>query len=68
MMPAEVERFGVTVAKSVDEALEGADVVNILRIQLERQRGTLYPSSASTPASTAVTSERLKPRQEGRAP
>jgi len=30
MMPAEVERFGVTVAKSVDDAIEGADVVNIL--------------------------------------
>src|SRR4030095_12969651 len=38
MMPLEVERLGVRVARSVDEAIEGADVVNILRIQLERQR------------------------------
>ena len=60
MMPAEVERFGVTVARSVDEAMEGADVVNILRIQLERQRGTLYPSLREYARVYGVTSERLK--------
>lgn len=60
MMPAEVERFGVTVAKSVDEAIEGADVVNILRIQLERQRGNLYPSLREYARIYGVTSERLR--------
>jgi aspartate carbamoyltransferase catalytic subunit len=60
MMPAEVERFGVTVAKSVDEAIEGADVVNILRIQLERQRGSLYPSLREYARVYGVTSERLR--------
>ncbi|MGH7681957.1 MAG: aspartate carbamoyltransferase catalytic subunit [Candidatus Eiseniibacteriota bacterium] len=60
MMPAEVERFGVTVAKSVDEAIEGADVVNILRIQLERQRGTLYPSLREYARVYGVTNERLR--------
>ncbi len=59
MMPAEVERFGVTVAKSVDEAIEGADVVNILRIQLERQRGNLYPSLREYSRVYGVTQERL---------
>jgi aspartate carbamoyltransferase catalytic subunit len=60
MMPFDVERFGVTVARSVDEAIEGADVVNILRIQLERQRGTLYSSLREYARVYGVTSERLK--------
>jgi aspartate carbamoyltransferase catalytic subunit len=60
MMPLEVERFGVKVARSVDEAIEGADVVNILRIQLERQRSTLYSSLREYARVYGVTSERLK--------
>ena len=60
MMPFDVERFGVTVARSVDEAIEGADVVNILRIQLERQRGTLYSSLREYARVYGVTSGRLK--------
>jgi aspartate carbamoyltransferase catalytic subunit len=60
MMPAEVERFGVTVAPSVDEAIEGADVVNILRIQLERQRAGLYSSLREYARVYGVTSERIR--------
>jgi aspartate carbamoyltransferase catalytic subunit len=59
MMPAEVEKFGVTVAKSVEEAIEGADVVNILRIQLERQRAGLYPSLREYSRVYGVNRERL---------
>jgi aspartate carbamoyltransferase catalytic subunit len=59
MMPAEVERFGVTVASRVEEAIEGADVVNILRIQLERQRAGLYPSLREYARVYGVTKERL---------
>jgi aspartate carbamoyltransferase catalytic subunit len=60
MMPSEVERFGVRVASSVDEAIEGADVVNILRIQLERQRSTLYSSLREYARVYGVTAERLR--------
>jgi len=60
MMPAEVERFGVTVASRVEEAIEGADVVNILRIQLERQRAGLYPSLREYARVYGVTQERLQ--------
>jgi aspartate carbamoyltransferase catalytic subunit len=59
MMPVEVERFGVTVAKNVDEALEGADVVIILRVQLERQRSTLYSTLREYARVYGVTQERL---------
>jgi aspartate carbamoyltransferase catalytic subunit len=60
MMPAEVERFGVTVARSVEEAIEGADVVNILRIQLERQRAGLYSSLREYARVYGVTAERIR--------
>ncbi len=59
MMPLEVERFGVKVARSVEEAIEGADVVNILRIQLERQRSTLYSSLREYARVYGMTSKRL---------
>src|ERR671912_355123 len=36
LMPAGIERFGVRSTTSVDEAVEGADVVMLLRIQQER--------------------------------
>jgi aspartate carbamoyltransferase catalytic subunit len=60
MMPPKVERFGVSVAKGVDEALEGADVVNILRIQLERQRSSLYSTLREYARVYGVTQERLR--------
>lgn len=45
MMPPGVERLGnVTVCKEMREAVDGADVVMMLRIQLERQGKSLMPS------------------------
>ncbi len=45
MMPPGVERLGnVQVCKDMREAVEGADVVMMLRIQLERQGKTLIPT------------------------
>jgi aspartate carbamoyltransferase catalytic subunit len=44
MLPAEVETLGVKAFRSLREALDGADVVMALRIQLERLAGSLFPS------------------------
>jgi aspartate carbamoyltransferase catalytic subunit len=44
MMPRHLERLGVTVEPHLRKAVEGADAVNVLRIQLERQRTSLFPS------------------------
>jgi aspartate carbamoyltransferase catalytic subunit len=44
LMPVEVEKTGAKLARSVEEAVEGADVVMGLRIQLERQKKGLFPS------------------------
>lgn len=44
LIPPGLEELGVTVCYNLDEALAGADVVNVLRIQLERQKKGLFPS------------------------
>lgn len=43
-IPADVARLGVTICRSVEDAVRGADVVMALRIQLERQNDSLIPS------------------------
>lgn len=44
LMPPEVEKLGVKSYYSLDKALDGVDVVNVLRIQKERQQSGLFPS------------------------
>jgi len=44
LMPPEVERLGCQVARSLEEAISGADVVMMLRIQLERFKTRPLPS------------------------
>jgi aspartate carbamoyltransferase catalytic subunit len=65
LMPAEIERLGVRVVHSLDEALEGADVVMMLRMQLERQGKMLFPSLREYFNTFGLTPERLKRANEG---
>ena len=44
LIPVGVEHLGVRVTHRLDEALEGCDVAMALRIQLERQGASLFPS------------------------
>lgn len=44
LIPPEMEQYGVRTFDSLQPALEGADVVMVLRIQLERLKGALLPS------------------------
>lgn len=44
MIPKEIGKLGAHVCTSREEAVEGADAVMGLRIQLERQNGGLFPS------------------------
>ena len=44
LLPAAVDSLGVRVYDRLDEALAGADVVMVLRIQSERLEGALLPS------------------------
>lgn len=65
LMPCEIEQMGVRVVHSLDEALEGADVVMMLRIQLERQGKLSFPSLREYYNTFGLTAERLKRAQEG---
>ncbi|HOY45145.1 MAG TPA: aspartate carbamoyltransferase catalytic subunit, partial [bacterium] len=60
LMPREVERFGVRVTHDIEEAIAWADVLNVLRIQLERQEAGLFPSLREYHAEFGVTLPRLE--------
>jgi aspartate carbamoyltransferase catalytic subunit len=60
LLPVETERFGVKVYDDLDEALAGADVVNVLRIQKERQTSGLLPSLREYSRFYGITRDRLK--------
>ena len=44
LMPPGIERLGVRVSNSVNEAVADADVIMMLRIQQERMQGAFFPS------------------------
>ena len=44
LVPRIFEETGCRVTYDIEEALDGADVINLLRIQHERQRKTMFPS------------------------
>jgi aspartate carbamoyltransferase catalytic subunit len=63
LMPPGMERLGVRVSHSVDEAVTGADVIMMLRIQQERMHGAFFPSLReyfNTFGMTAARVERAK--------
>lgn len=44
LVPKEFEKLGVKVSQDLDSVIEEMDVINILRIQLERQKDSFFPS------------------------
>jgi len=59
LLPRDVEKLGVTVTTSLPEALRGADVVNVLRIQRERQKSGMFPSLREYAMQYGLNRERL---------
>jgi aspartate carbamoyltransferase catalytic subunit len=59
LMPADIARFGVTATSVVDEAVRDADVVMLLRIQLERMEGAYFPSLREYFSVFGMTESRL---------
>lgn len=59
MMPAGIENLGHVKCVNIDDAIDGADVVMGLRIQLERQHEGLFPSVGEYYENFAITEERL---------
>jgi len=60
LFPADIARFGVRVTSAVEEAVADADVVMLLRIQLERMEGAYFPSLREYFNVFGMTEKRLK--------
>jgi aspartate carbamoyltransferase catalytic subunit len=60
LVPREFEKLGVQVSHNLDEILPHADVVNLLRIQHERQRKEYFPGIGEYIQLFGLTKERAK--------
>jgi len=60
LIPPGLERMGVRVTTRIDEAVDGADVVMLLRIQLERMQGGFFPSLREYFRTFGMTEERVR--------
>ena len=60
LVPRVFEDMGCRVTHKVDEAIENADIINLLRIQHERQRKTMFPSIGEYTALWGLTKQRLE--------
>jgi len=60
LIPSQIEKLGVRVSYSLEEALKDADVLNILRIQKERGVDCQIPSWREYRQQFGITRERLK--------
>jgi aspartate carbamoyltransferase catalytic subunit len=60
LIPPGIEQMGVGVTHNVEEALKGADAVNILRMQFERDEGAVFPEQLEYFKNFGITQERLE--------
>lgn len=59
-IPREIEKLGITVYTKIEDAIKKNDVMNILRVQVERDAGTLLPSLSEFNKHYGITKEKLK--------
>lgn len=60
LVPKSLERLGCEVAHRLDDVLHRCDVINVLRIQFERQQRALFPSVAEYSQFYMMTQERVR--------
>jgi aspartate carbamoyltransferase catalytic subunit len=60
LMPTDIRRFGVNATSNVEHAVRDADVVMMLRIQLERMEGAYFPSLREYFNVFGMTEARMK--------
>jgi len=60
LVPREFQKAGVRVCDNLKDALVGADVVNLLRIQHERQRSGFFPSTGEYARVFGLNRDSLK--------
>ncbi len=59
LIPPHIEELGVKVSYKIDEVIEWADALNVLRIQMERMGVSLFPSIREYRSLFGITTERL---------
>ena len=59
LIPREIESLGVKVHCNLEDAMAEADALNVLRIQLERQKAGLFPSLREYRNLFGITSQKL---------
>ena len=64
LLPPEVERWGVEVVPSLDDALPDADVVYLLRVQRERMHRAFFPSTREYQRLWGMDGRRLRQLQD----
>ena len=60
LVPKIFEQMGCRVTHNVDEAIENADIINLLRIQHERQRKSMFPSLGEYTSLFGLNKSRLE--------
>lgn len=60
LIPREIEKTGVKVTYDLKEALKGADAINVLRIQLERQKESFFPTIREYTRTFGINAEVLR--------
>ena len=65
LMPAGAEHWGATVYHDLEKGIAGADVVMMLRLQLERMQGALVPSTREYFRFWGLDREKLKAASGG---
>ena len=60
LVPYDIEALGVKVTHNLDEILDWADAINVLRIQLERMDRGLFPSVREYRNLFGITNEKLQ--------
>ena len=59
LLPNAIDEMGVTVFNRIEDAIQWADALNVLRLQLERMQGGYIPSLREYNRVFGVSSERL---------
>lgn len=59
MIPRDIEKLGVSVYTSMDEAVRNVDVIMMLRIQFERQNNQTFPSTREYARNYCLNEENL---------
>jgi aspartate carbamoyltransferase catalytic subunit len=65
LLPEGIEGLGVKTTTNLEEALDGADAINVLRMQFERDDQNAFPSKLEYFKQYGITEERLKSCKKG---